>query len=68
MKLLIPLVYLALCYVCALLGENRKFGFWGYLICSIIFTPLVGLVLLLASDERPRERCRSCKPATPRHS
>jgi hypothetical protein len=46
-------IYLGLCYICAVLGKNRKFGFWGYFICAFIFSPVIGLVLLLASDERP---------------
>lgn len=37
------------------LGRNRKFGFWGYFLCSLALTPLVGLVVLLASDPRKKE-------------
>jgi len=40
-------------FVCSLLigifGINRKMGFWGYLFCSIIFSPLIGLMVLLVS-------------------
>jgi len=43
-----------LSYVVALLGRNRKFGFWGYFFCSLFLTPLVGLLLVLASDNRPK--------------
>jgi hypothetical protein len=37
-----------------LLGANRKFGFWGYFFASLFFTPLLGLILVLASDKLPR--------------
>ncbi len=53
MVILMMLIMLFLSYVVALLGRNRKFGFWGYLICSVLFTPLIGLLLVLASDRRP---------------
>jgi len=32
------------------LGRNRKFGFWGYFFCALALTPLVGVIVLLASD------------------
>ena len=32
------------------LGRNRKFGFWGYFFCSLALTPVIGLIILLASD------------------
>ncbi len=35
-----------------LIGRRRKFGFWGYFLCSLFFTPLVGLILVLASDPK----------------
>ncbi|MDM8523989.1 hypothetical protein QUF80_11535 [Desulfococcaceae bacterium HSG8] len=38
-----------------LLGKNRKFGFWGYFFGSLVLTPLIGLLLVLASDRRPIE-------------
>ena len=34
------------------LGKSKKFGFWGYLFCSLFFTPLVGFILVLASDSK----------------
>jgi hypothetical protein len=36
-------------------GRNRKFGFWGYFFCSLALTPVVGLIILLASDVRKKE-------------
>jgi hypothetical protein len=40
--------------IVALLGINRKFGFWGYFFFSLIFTPILGILLVLASDPRKR--------------
>jgi hypothetical protein len=45
--------YLILCLMVAWFGNNRKFGFWGFLIASFLFTPLlVGLILALTRDAR----------------
>ena len=35
------------------IGRDRKFGFWGYFFCSLLFTPIIGLVIVLASDKKP---------------
>jgi len=51
----IALVYIGLCFVIALFGSNRNFGFWGYFFCSLALTPCVGAVALLASDKRPKK-------------
>jgi uncharacterized membrane protein len=46
------IVYLLSCLLMGVLGINRKFGFWGYFFGSIILTPVVGLLLILASDPK----------------
>lgn len=46
------LVVIGLSFVIGLLGMNRKFGFWGYFFGSILLTPVIGLLLLLASDPK----------------
>ncbi len=38
--------------VIGFLGEQKKFGFWGYFFASVLLTPVVGLLLVLASDDR----------------
>jgi hypothetical protein len=35
--------------VIALFGSRFRFGFWGYFFGSILLTPIVGLLLLLAA-------------------
>ena len=46
------LAWIVLSVAVGFLGKSRKFSFWGYLFCSLFFTPLVGLLLVLASDKR----------------
>ncbi|RLC18649.1 MAG: hypothetical protein DRI57_08140 [Deltaproteobacteria bacterium] len=47
----IQILYFLLSFVIALAGWNRKMGFWGYLFSSIIFSPLIGLLLVLVSKK-----------------
>jgi hypothetical protein len=42
-----------LSFFIGLLGINRKWGFWGYFFASISLTPLIGILLIFASDKRP---------------
>ncbi|MDM8536955.1 hypothetical protein QUF70_09400 [Desulfobacterales bacterium HSG17] len=50
--IVIMVLYLLFCLLMGLLGRNRKLGFWGYFFGSIILTPVIGLILVLASDPR----------------
>mgnify|MGYP003623901140 CR=1 FL=1 len=47
----IPALYLwiAASAIVAYLGRGRKFGFWGYFFASLLLTPLIGALLVLAS-------------------
>lgn len=48
-----PLViYLATCLLIGALGRHRKLGFWGYFFGSIVLSPIVGALLVVASDRR----------------
>ena len=42
----IALVYLVLCLVAGIAGRNRRIGFWGFLFCSVLFTPVISLLFL----------------------
>jgi len=44
--------YLALCLVAGILGRKRRIGFWGFLFCSVIFTPFVSLLFMFFSTPR----------------
>ena len=48
----IMLLYVILSLAVAIFGANRKFGFWGYFFGSMLLTPAIGLILVLASDRR----------------
>lgn len=47
-------VSIALSFLIGLLGTNRKWGFWGYFFGSILLTPIVGILLIFASDKKPK--------------
>jgi uncharacterized membrane protein len=44
---------IALSLIIGYLGRRRKMGFWGLFFGSMFLTPLIGLVILLASDDVP---------------
>jgi hypothetical protein len=48
--MLLFLFYIALCALIGWFGSKRRFGFWGHFFVSLIFTPVVGLLLVIASD------------------
>lgn len=50
--MLLPFAYLVICLAIGLLGKDRKFGFWGYVFFSLLFSPILGFIVLLASDKR----------------
>jgi hypothetical protein len=41
----------------AILGHRYRFGFWGYLFGSLLLTPLLGLLLLIAAVPPKRQDC-----------
>ncbi len=47
------IAYLLVCYFVAFVGQRRKLGFWGYFFGSILLTPVIGILLVLASDPKP---------------
>ena len=47
-------IYILAALLVASMGIDRKFGFWGYFFGSLALTPLVGFILVLASDRRKR--------------
>lgn len=59
---MIILAYIGVCFFIAAIGVNRKFGYWGYFFCSFFLTPVVGAIILLASDRRPKKfsKCPKC--------
>ncbi len=56
LPVLLIAVYLVLCMLVGLLGRHRKLGPWAYFFASIILTPIIGLLLLAASDPKMPRR------------
>jgi hypothetical protein len=50
MPILLILVNIVLAYFIGFLGRNRKLGFWGHFFCSLLLTPVIGLLLIVATD------------------
>lgn len=42
-------VFLGLSLIVGLLGMNTRFGFWGNFFASMLLTPLVGLLMVIAA-------------------
>ena len=53
--MILALAYIGVCFIIALIGADRKFGFWGYFFGSLFLTPCIGALLLLASDRSPEQ-------------
>ena len=49
-------LYLALCFFVAFLGAERPLRFWGYFVCSLLFTPFIGVLLLVAAGDNRASR------------
>lgn len=44
--------YILACLLVALFGYNRKWGFWSYFFASMAMSPLVGAIIVLASEKK----------------
>lgn len=60
----LPLLYGLGSLLIAVAGRHRKWGFWGYLWASLLMSPVMGLLFLLAGD-KPARRVKPAKPADP---
>lgn len=49
----VMLLWIALSWVIGMLGREKRFGFFGNFLVAFLFSPLVGAIVLLASDGRP---------------
>jgi uncharacterized membrane protein len=59
------IVYVAFCWLLGHLGRNTKFSFAGNFWVSVILTPVIGLIVLLAQDSRPDKRKNDLKNKSP---
>lgn len=49
----VMLLWIALSWVIGMLGREKRFGFFGNFLVAFLFSPVVGAIVLLASDSRP---------------
>lgn len=49
---LLFILYFLICLGVGYLGIDRRMGFWGYFFFSLAFSPIIGLLLVLVSDQR----------------
>jgi hypothetical protein len=49
-------LWLMLAIVIGFFGRRHRFGFWGYFFATVLFTPIVGVLMLIAAmPRRPRK-------------
>jgi hypothetical protein len=48
--------WIVVSWLIGMLGRNKRFGFFGNFLVSFLFSPIVGIIVLLASDDRPKPR------------
>jgi hypothetical protein len=48
------IVYVLFCILVGICGSQRRMGFIGTFICSLVFTPVVVLIVLLLTGPSPR--------------
>lgn len=49
----------------AVVGRHRKWGFWGYFWASLLMSPVMGVLFVLAGDPQPRRRRGSAATLAP---
>lgn len=47
--------WVVLSWLIGMLGRNKRFGFFGNFLVSFLFSPMVGLIVLLASDDKIKQ-------------
>jgi Short C-terminal domain len=50
------IIWIIFSFIVASLGSNRRIGFWGALFCSLILSPLIGLIVTLFSKDIADEK------------
>jgi len=46
------LIWIGAAWIIGKLGQNKSYGFLGNFLISFFFTPIVGILVLLAADDR----------------
>lgn len=50
----VQILYFAISFIIGVAGWNRKMGFWGYFFASILFSPVIGLLLIAVSSPKKK--------------
>jgi hypothetical protein len=54
-KMLLSPIWFVIGFFVALLGWNRKLGFWVYFLISLLLTPIVGFLVVIMSDKKTHD-------------
>jgi hypothetical protein len=58
----ILIAYVILALIVSLLARNKQVGFWGFLVLSLILTPLLtGFFLVITRDRKEKVRTLSAR-------
>ena len=49
-------IWIGLCFLVAIAGKDKKVGYWGTFGLSLILSPLIGLIIGLASAPADKGR------------
>lgn len=52
------LPYLLFCFIVSFLGQKKEIGFWSAFIVSTLFTPIIGLFIVIASKQLVPEKTK----------
>jgi len=55
------LPYIAVCGLIGYLGKDKKFGLWGNFAASVFLSPLIGVVLLFAQNQKSEATTEAAK-------
>lgn len=56
--LIVAMVWVGLSLLIAIFGRRFRFGFWGYLFGSILLSPVIGLLLLMAAGPHQKPNAK----------
>jgi len=56
MPFIVTILYVLACAVCGMMGRGTAFGFFGHFLIALLFTPIVGFLILMAG--RPSRALR----------
>ena len=61
MQFIVIIIYLALCAAVGIVGKDTWLGFWGIGLLSVVFTPLlvVLVLIILMARKRPKVQAQS---------